>query len=87
MSGFFVQNAWLIPFLPILGAAVAAFGARRLRFDAHIPVIAGIALAFLILFLSLLSTSGRLARTRAEVEQLRMEQSTKEAAMPADEGQ
>src|SRR5438128_5773695 len=45
--GFFVRTAWLIPFLPLLGAAIAAFGARRLRFQAHIPVIAGIALAFL----------------------------------------
>src|SRR5262245_41865947 len=47
MPGFFVQYAWLIPFFPLLGAAVAAFGARRLRFHAHIPVVAGIALAFL----------------------------------------
>ena len=45
--GFFVRTAWLIPFFPLLGAAIAAFGARRLRFQAHIPVIAGIALAFL----------------------------------------
>ena len=48
MSGFFVQNVWLIPFFPLLGAAVAAFGARRLRSTAHIPVVAGIALAFLV---------------------------------------
>ncbi len=46
-SDFFVWTAWLIPLLPLLGAAVAAFGARRLRFHAHIPVVAGIALAFL----------------------------------------
>jgi NADH-quinone oxidoreductase subunit L len=44
---FFVRFAWLIPFLPLLGAAIAAVGARRLRFHAHIPVVAGIALAFL----------------------------------------
>ena len=45
--GFFVRNAWLIPFLPLLGAVVAAIGARRLESPAHIPVIAGIGLAFL----------------------------------------
>jgi proton-translocating NADH-quinone oxidoreductase chain L len=48
VNGFFVQNVWLIPFLPLLGAAVAAFGARQIRSSAHIPVIAGIALAFLV---------------------------------------
>ncbi len=45
--GFFVRNAWLIPFLPLLGAIVAAIGARRLRELAHIPVILGIGMAFL----------------------------------------
>ena len=47
MSGFFVQYIWIIPCLPLLGALIAAVGARQLRFDAHIPVVAGIALAFL----------------------------------------
>jgi NADH-quinone oxidoreductase subunit L len=48
VSGFFVQNVWLIPFFPLLGAIVAAVGARQLRFRAHWPVVAGIALAFLV---------------------------------------
>jgi proton-translocating NADH-quinone oxidoreductase chain L len=47
VSGFFVHNVWIIPCLPLLGAIIAAVGARRLRRDAHIPVVAGIALAFL----------------------------------------
>ncbi len=47
MSGFFVQNVWIIPCLPLLGAIIAALGARRLRSSAHVPVVAGIALAFL----------------------------------------
>lgn len=47
MTGFFVRNAWLIPLLPLLGALAAAIGARRLRGMAHLPVIAGIGLAFL----------------------------------------
>jgi NADH-quinone oxidoreductase subunit L len=58
MPGFTVQSAWLIPFLPLLGAACAAFGARRLRFHAHIPVVAGIALAFLY-SLATLAEAGR----------------------------
>jgi NADH-quinone oxidoreductase subunit L len=46
--GFFVQWIWLIPFFPLLGATVAAVGARRFKFDASLPVIVGIALAFLV---------------------------------------
>ncbi len=45
--GFFVRFAWLIPFFPLLGAIVTAIGARRLRAAAHLPVWAGIWLAFL----------------------------------------
>jgi NADH-quinone oxidoreductase subunit L len=35
-----------VPFLPLLGAAVAAAGARQLKERSSLPVIAGIALAF-----------------------------------------
>ena len=48
MSGFFVQNVWVIPCLPLLGAIIAALGARRLRSSSHVPVVAGIVLAFLV---------------------------------------
>ena len=48
MPGFFVRSAWLIPFLPLLGAALAVMGPRWLRARAHVPVVAGIALAFLV---------------------------------------
>ena len=48
MSDFFPSIAWLIPFLPLLGAGVAVLGPRRMRTDAHIPVAGGIALAFLV---------------------------------------
>jgi NADH-quinone oxidoreductase subunit L len=48
VSDFFAGIAWLIPFLPLLGAGVAVLGPRRMRTDAHIPVAAGIALAFLV---------------------------------------
>jgi NADH-quinone oxidoreductase subunit L len=43
-----IRLAWLVPFLPLAGALAAALGAKRLKFDAHIPVIGGIALAFLV---------------------------------------
>jgi proton-translocating NADH-quinone oxidoreductase chain L len=40
--------AWLIPFLPLLGAAIAVLGPKRVREHAHVPVAGGIALAFLV---------------------------------------
>ncbi len=43
-----IKLCWLIPFLPLLGAFITAVGGRWLKLWAHIPVIAGIALAFLI---------------------------------------
>ncbi len=48
MADFFPKIAWLIPFLPLLGAGVAVLGPRRMRTEAHIPVAAGIGLAFLV---------------------------------------
>ncbi len=48
MSDFFPGIAWLIPGFPLLGAGVTVFGPKRMRTLAHIPVIAGIALAFLV---------------------------------------
>jgi NADH-quinone oxidoreductase subunit L len=48
VNDFFVQNVWMIPSLPLLGAIIAAAGARQLRFRAHGPVIAGIVLAFFV---------------------------------------
>jgi NADH-quinone oxidoreductase subunit L len=40
--------AWLVPFFPLLGALIVAAGGRWLKGHAHIPVITGIALAFLV---------------------------------------
>jgi proton-translocating NADH-quinone oxidoreductase chain L len=48
LPGFFVRYAWLIPFFPLLGALLAVLGARRWKNQAHIPVVTGIALAFLV---------------------------------------
>jgi NADH-quinone oxidoreductase subunit L len=42
------SSAWAVPFFPLLGALVAAAGPRRVRAVAHIPVVAGIGLAFLV---------------------------------------
>ena len=43
-----IHLAWLIPFFPLLGAAIAVLGPKRVRELAHIPVAGGIALAFLV---------------------------------------
>ena len=45
---FFVRNAWLVPTLPLLGGLVAAVGGKWLGPRSHLPVIAGIGLAFLV---------------------------------------
>jgi len=53
----FSSSAWLVPFFPLLGGLVAALGPRRVRALAHIPVVAGIGLAFLV-SLGLLFSAG-----------------------------
>jgi NADH-quinone oxidoreductase subunit L len=50
-----IDYAWLVPILPLLGAAMAALGGRWLRQQAHIPVVLGIASAFLVSVLLLRS--------------------------------
>ena len=50
MSGFLISNAWLVPFLPLAGALTSAIAARQLKERANLPVIIGIALAFLVSF-------------------------------------
>ncbi|WP_435018960.1 NADH-quinone oxidoreductase subunit L [Tundrisphaera sp. TA3] len=57
----FVRNAWLVPLLPLLGGLAAAIGARQLKQMAHLPVVAGIGLAFLV-SLALLSATGGQAK-------------------------
>ncbi len=66
MSGFFVRNAWLIPFFPLLGAGFAVLGPKKVKADAHIPVIAGLALAFLTSFALLFSASPDATMSRIE---------------------
>ena len=48
MSNLLVSNAWLLPFFPLVGALIAAAFGRELRERAHLPVVAGIFLAFLV---------------------------------------
>jgi proton-translocating NADH-quinone oxidoreductase chain L len=48
VSNLLVNNAWLVPFLPLLGALIAAALGRELREKAHLPVVVGIFLAFLV---------------------------------------
>ncbi len=57
MAGFLIKSAWLIPLLPLIGAGLAALGPKRTRLESHIPVIAGIGLAFLVSLGALLAAS------------------------------
>jgi NADH-quinone oxidoreductase subunit L len=57
-----VRNAWLVPFLPLLGALVAAVGGRWLKERSHIPVVAGIGLAFLVSLVLLFSVGKTTAK-------------------------
>ena len=70
MSGFFVQNVWqnilMIPCLPLLGGLIAALGARWLRSSSHVPVVAGIVLAFLVSWGALFSANPKATFTVAE---------------------
>ena len=47
LPGFWVRNAWLVPFFPLLGALTVAVGGRWLKDRSNLPVIAGIGLAFI----------------------------------------
>ncbi len=43
-----VRNAWLVPFLPLLGGLIAAVGGKWLKQQSHLPVVVGIGLAFCV---------------------------------------
>ncbi len=55
----------VVPFLPLLGASMAAVGGRWLRELAHCPVVAGIGLAFLV-SLGLLAAAGPDVKTTVD---------------------
>lgn len=44
------SSAWLIPFFPLLGCLITACAGKWLKKFSHIPVVAGIALAFVVSF-------------------------------------
>ncbi len=48
MSGFLFRNAWLVPFLPLLGTVITAAGGRWLKERSHWPVILGIGLSCVV---------------------------------------
>ncbi len=52
-----VRNAWLVPFLPLLGGLLAAVFGRWLKQRAHVPVVLGIGLAF-VASMGLVSRAG-----------------------------
>jgi proton-translocating NADH-quinone oxidoreductase chain L len=58
VTEIFVYNAWLVPVLPLVGGLIAAIGGRWLKGLSHIPVIAGIALAFLVTLPLIAATGG-----------------------------
>ena len=64
-----VRNAWLVPFLPLLGGLVAAIGGKWLKQQSHLPVVAGIGLAFLV-SLVLVFSVGHTHVTPAPIEWL-----------------
>jgi len=43
-----VRNAWLVPFLPLLGGLIAAVGGKWFKQQSHLPVVLGIGLAFCV---------------------------------------
>jgi proton-translocating NADH-quinone oxidoreductase chain L len=48
MMDALVRNAWLVPFLPLLGGLIAAVGGKWLKQHSHLPVVVGIGLAFCV---------------------------------------
>ena len=66
MITFFVQNAWLLPFLPLAGGLVAALFGKRLGSNAHLPVVAGIGAAFVFSLFLLFGASGETQPTSFE---------------------
>jgi NADH-quinone oxidoreductase subunit L len=56
---FAIQHAWLIPLLPLIGAAIAGFGgARWLKGNSHWPIWIGVGLSALISFSLLIGMLG-----------------------------
>ncbi len=64
-----VQNAWIVPFLPLLGGLLAAVFGRWLGQRSHVPVVAGIGLAFLA-SIGLVASVGHTAATPSPIEWL-----------------
>jgi len=60
---FFVRNAWIVPALPLLGGLIAAVGGKWLGVRSHLPVIAGIGLAFLVSLVLLANSSAEAVST------------------------
>ena len=58
MTEFFVHNAWLVPALPLMGAIVVTAGGRWLKGMSHIPIVAGIGLAFVVSLFLLAGSAG-----------------------------
>ena len=64
-----VRNAWLVPFLPLLGGLIAAVGGKWLKQQSHLPVVLGIGLAFCV-SLVLVASVGHTDATPVPIEWL-----------------
>ncbi len=64
-----VRNAWLVPFLPLLGGLIAAVGGKWLKQQSHLPVVVGIGLAFCV-SLVLVASVGKTEVTPEPIEWL-----------------
>jgi NADH-quinone oxidoreductase subunit L len=60
-----INYCWLVPLCPLLGAIIAAAGGRWLKQQAHVPVVAGIGLAFLLSVLMLRDAGPSVVRHEA----------------------
>ena len=60
-----IDYCWLAPLCPLLGAIIAAVGGRWLKEQSHVPVVAGIGIAFLLSLLMLRDAGPSMVRHEA----------------------
>ena len=64
-----VRNAWLVPFLPLVGGLIAVLGGKWLKQQSHLPVVFGTGLAFCV-SLGLVYSVGHTEATPSPIEWL-----------------
>src|SRR5688500_20127512 len=67
---FVIQNSWLIPLLPLVGAAVAGFfGARWLKGRSHWPIWLGVGASAVLSLVLLFGMIGAASETENTIRQ------------------